>query len=67
MFTYNGGSFTFEVLDLIVNEQSAFVPLQARLGATATPEPATMILLGTGLAGIGASVRKRRSAKRDAA
>ena len=28
-----------------------------------TPEPTTMILLGTGLAGVGAAVRKRRKAE----
>jgi hypothetical protein len=32
---------------------------------TPTPEPATMILLGTGLAGIGAAVRRKRRASRD--
>lgn len=30
---------------------------------TPTPEPTTMLLLGTGLAGVGAAVRKRRTAR----
>ncbi len=31
------------------------------------PEPATMVLLGSGLAGVGAAVRKRRKSHRDQA
>lgn len=38
---------------------SDFAP-DARDVAVSTPEPATMILLGTGLAGLGASLRRKR-------
>lgn len=45
-------------LDLKVDGGSIFEPPPNTI-----PEPATMILLGTGLAGIGAKIRKRRQTK----
>lgn len=60
VFTFAGGSFTFSVQDLVVNEQSGFVDLHANLTATAVPEPATMLLMGTGLMSLAMGVRRRR-------
>ncbi|MBA2733732.1 MAG: PEP-CTERM sorting domain-containing protein [Acidobacteria bacterium] len=69
-FTFNNGttsgSFTLTVANLFVQTgRSANLTAGIRGAQNPIPEPATMILLGTGLAGIAAKVRKRRKAKND--
>lgn len=54
IFIQGSSSFGFGT-DFVLGEVSFVTPEQV-------PEPATMLLLGTGLAGIGAFVRKRRQA-----
>ncbi|MDQ3754187.1 MAG: PEP-CTERM sorting domain-containing protein, partial [Acidobacteriota bacterium] len=56
------GSFTFQINDLSVNagQIGAFNANIIGSQTAVIPEPATMLLLGTGLAGVASRVRKRR-------
>jgi len=57
LHSFDGGG-SFGQLYGINNVRYDFAP-------TPTPEPATMFLLGSGLAGIGAAIRRKRKASRD--
>jgi hypothetical protein len=62
----NSGSFTLTVANVFVQSgQTANLTAGIRGSQSPIPEPATMFLLGTGLAGVAAKVRKRRKAKLD--